>query len=67
LQAISKAISGLRAVPCRYRRGAAAGTRELTVERHVVIYQVVPDTNDNVTAGDVEVLRVFGPGQQRQP
>jgi len=30
-----------------------------------VIYAVTPDTGDNATAGDVEVLRVFGPGQER--
>lgn len=30
-----------------------------------VIYVVTPDTGDNATAGNVEVLRVFGPGQNR--
>jgi hypothetical protein len=30
-----------------------------------VIYVVKPDTGDNATAGDVEVLRVFGPRQER--
>jgi hypothetical protein len=28
-----------------------------------VVYEVVPDTNDNATAGDVRVLAIFGPGQ----
>jgi hypothetical protein len=29
------------------------------------LYRVVPDTGRNDTAGDVLVLRVFGPGQDR--
>jgi plasmid stabilization system protein ParE len=51
--------------PRRYARGAMLGTRELGIEGHRVVYQVTPDTGDNATAGDVIVLRVFGPGQQR--
>ncbi len=39
--------------------------RQMIVERHVVVYRVAPDTGDNRTAGDVLVVRVFGPGQQR--
>lgn len=34
-------------------------------EGHRVIYRVSPDTGSNSTAGDVQVLRVFGPGQSR--
>jgi hypothetical protein len=41
------------------------GTRELPVEGHRIVYEVHPDTGNNVTAGDVTVLRVFGPGQSR--
>jgi hypothetical protein len=29
------------------------------------LYRVVHDMGDNATAGDVLVLRVFGPGQDR--
>jgi len=31
-------------------------------DRHRVIYQLDPDTGDNMTAGDVTVLRILGPG-----
>ena len=37
----------------------------MVVERHVVVYRVSPDTGEDFTSGDVEVLRVFGPGQDR--
>ena len=37
----------------------------MTCERHRVIYRVQPDTGLSATAGDVLVLRVFGPGQSR--
>jgi hypothetical protein len=37
----------------------------MTCEGHRVIYRVQPDTGLNATAGDVLVLRVFGPGQSR--
>ena len=30
-----------------------------------VIYQVDPDTGRNDTAGNVLILRIFGPGQSR--
>jgi hypothetical protein len=31
-----------------------------------VLYEVYPDTGHSETAGDVRVLRVFGPGQSRE-
>jgi len=31
----------------------------------MLIYRVVPDTGDDRTAGNVQVVRVFGPGQSR--
>lgn len=37
----------------------------MAVQRHVVIYEVNPDTGSNATSGDVVVLRIFGPGQSR--
>jgi plasmid stabilization system protein ParE len=64
-QAIMRAIDGLLDAPCRFRVGERAGTRKLTVRRYVVVYKVDPDTGDNQTAGDVVLLRVFGPGQQQ--
>lgn len=39
------------------------GCRVLTVSGHRIVYQVVPDTGDAATAGEVQVLRIFGPGQ----
>jgi hypothetical protein len=35
-------------------------------EGYRVIYRVDPDTGNNDTAGEVLVLRVFGPGQARE-
>ena len=29
------------------------------------MYEVHPDTGDNESAGNVRILRVFGPGQDR--
>ena len=40
--------------------------RELPCEDHRVMYIIEPDTGRNDTAGDVLVLRVFGPGQSRK-
>ena len=34
---------------------------------HRVFYKVVPDTGRSATAGDGYILRVFGPGQSREP
>ena len=39
--------------------------RERVVEGYTIVYRALPDTNDNRTAGDVRVYRVFGPGQDR--
>ena len=46
--------------------GDEPGTRQAFCEGHVVVYEVDPDTLDNATAGDVLVLRVFAPGQDRR-
>lgn len=37
--------------------------RQVIVSGHRVIYRVVPDTGDRTTAGDIEIVQVFGPGQ----
>jgi plasmid stabilization system protein ParE len=66
LVAIWKAIEGLRESPCRYPIGDHAGVRELPCARsYRVLYDVIPDTGRSDTAGDVRILRVFGPGQSR--
>ena len=61
---IRASIEGLREHPCRHRRGAE-DFRELIVEQYEVVYRVSPDTGSDQTAGDVTILRVFGPGQLR--
>ncbi len=55
----------LKATPCLYALGEHAGVREMLCEGYRVIYEVTPDTGQNDSAGDVLVLRVFGPGQDR--
>lgn len=39
------------------------GRYQLVVSEHRVIYRVDPDTGESVTAGDIRVVAVFGPGQ----
>lgn len=63
LQAITNSIKDLKKTPCRWQTGSHPGTREILVHGYRIIYEVNPDTGDNSTAGNVEVLRVFGPGQ----
>jgi len=62
---ILTAIHELRTAPCLWPLGEHAGVRERAVEGYMVMYNVQPDTSDNATAGDVEIIRVFGPGQLR--
>lgn len=64
-RAIRAAIERLRRTPCIHPHGARPGTREMVIEDHVVVYELHPDTGSNATAGDVLVLRVFGPGQDQ--
>ena len=65
LAALGAAVRDLREHPCRWPRGGHHGVRERHVEGYRVAYEVAPDTGDDTTAGDVTVLRVFGPGQDR--
>jgi plasmid stabilization system protein ParE len=65
-RAIAQAVRDLKRHPCRYPVGDHEGVRERPVEEHRVLYSVEPDTGRDATAGDVMVLRVFGPGQDRQ-
>lgn len=65
IKSIRAAIQRLRHYPCLYAAGAVPGVRELPCGGYRVIYEVAPDTGDNKTAGDVRVLRIFGPGQLR--
>jgi hypothetical protein len=52
----------LAQVPCRWRR-TEDGVRILVASHHRVAYIVTPDTGGNETAGNVLVVRIFGPGQ----
>ena len=66
LRAIRAAINRLRRQPCLHGFGEHAGVRELPCEGgYQALYEVHPDTSRSETAGDVLVLRVFGPGQSR--
>ena len=66
LAAIRRAITLLRTHPCRYPVGQHTGVRELPCGRgYRALYDVQPDTGRDETAGDVRILRVFGPGQFR--
>jgi hypothetical protein len=63
---IRDAINQLRQHPCLYPVIEHPGTRELPCEGgYRALYEVRPDTGRSETAGDVVVLRVFGPGQSR--
>ncbi|HTW52505.1 MAG TPA: type II toxin-antitoxin system RelE/ParE family toxin [Stellaceae bacterium] len=66
LKAIRDAIRDLKRHPCRHPLSQHAGVRELPCSGgYRVLYRMVPDTGRDETAGDVQVLRVFGPGQLR--
>ncbi len=66
LTSIRAAIRRLCDAPCLFAVGQQPGVRELPCEGgYRALYRVVPDTGRNDTAGDVLVLRVFGPGQDR--
>ena len=67
LVAIRASIRKLRDHPCLYATGDQPGVRELPCDGGCrALYRVHPDTGRNDTAGDVRVLRVFGPGQDRE-
>jgi plasmid stabilization system protein ParE len=67
IKTVLAAIRQLARNPCLYAKGDIPGTREMIIEDHVVVYEVDPDTGRSRTAGNVLVLRVFGPGQSRNP
>jgi plasmid stabilization system protein ParE len=66
LTAVWVAIERLREHPCLYPVGQHPRVRELPCGGGCrAMYRVSPDTGRDETAGDVRVLRVFGPGQSR--
>ncbi len=67
LRAIRASIDRFRQHPSRYPVGQHAGVRELPCDGgYRALYCVVPATGRDETAGEVRVLRVFGPGQSRE-
>jgi plasmid stabilization system protein ParE len=60
---IKRAIKELRLAPCRWPYRDDEGARVRIIERYKIVYEVLPDTGNDATAGDVLVLRIFGPGQ----
>ena len=62
---IDRAIRDLKRSPMQWPFGDHPGAREFTVEGYRIVYQVTPDTGENATCGGVEILRVFGPYQDR--
>jgi hypothetical protein len=66
MAAIRTDIRRLKQSPCLYPVGQYAGVRELPCAGgYRALYEVHPDTGRDETAGDVLVLRVYGPGQDR--
>jgi len=66
LAAIRDSIERLREHPCLWSIGQHPGVRELPCAGgYRALYEVIPDTGRDETAGDVTVLRVYGPGQDR--
>jgi plasmid stabilization system protein ParE len=67
LAAIRADIRRLQQDPCLWPAGDLPGVRELPAAGGWrVLYEVAPDTGRSATAGDVRVLRVYGPGQDRR-
>lgn len=66
LVTIRAAIRRLRLHPCLHPPGQHPGVRELPCDGgYRALYRVTPDTGLSETSGDILVLRVFGPGQDR--
>ncbi len=62
---IAKAARDLRGDPVQWPKGDVPGTRQRIVRDYTIVYAIDPDTDDRLTAGDVYILRVYGPGQKR--
>jgi plasmid stabilization system protein ParE len=62
---LGDAIRDLRRHPCRWPIGDHPGIRERSVGGYRILYEVSLDTGDDATAGDVRILRIFGPYQDR--
>ena len=66
LRRITAALRDLTRHPLRWPEGEHPGVRERQVEGYRILYRVAATADDaGVSAGDVLVARVFGPGQDR--
>jgi plasmid stabilization system protein ParE len=67
LHSLEAAITQLLAHPCRWPLSRHhQGVRKRSVEGgFVIIYEVSPDTGHDATAGDVIILAVIFPGEER--
>lgn len=63
LKNIEYALIELCDAPCRWGWSDHEGARQRSVDGYKIIYRVLLDTGDNDTAGDVVVVRIYGPGQ----
>ena len=67
VQRIRAAIMRLKRNPCLYPACDQPGVRGMPADGgHRVFYTVIPDTGRSSTAGNVTILRIFGPGQSRE-
>lgn len=62
---IARALRSLGEAPFLGHPGDEPGTRELVVEQPTIIYQVESDTGLLHEAGDIDVLRIWMPRQNR--
>ena len=65
LQSVLTALRDLVLHPCRFPVGQHPDVRERSVSGYRLLYVVDPDTGSDRTAGNVTVLRIYGPGQLR--
>src|SRR5258706_2820748 len=64
--AIRRSIQDLRRDPLVWPVGEHPGIRERPTAGYRVMYAVAAARANRATAGDVTILRVFGPGQDRR-
>lgn len=65
-EAILKAIEQLAENPQMWRDGDEPGTQECTVAGYTIVYRANYTKPGRSAATEVEVLRIFGPGQFRK-
>jgi plasmid stabilization system protein ParE len=64
-QKIARAIRELQRDPMQWPEGELFGTRQRVVEDYTIIYVVDPRGDGKDPFGDVCILRLYGPGQDR--